>query len=358
LWWFLIALVPTAIFPLAEIENDHRMFFPFIGLALAVCWPMALWSYANAPLARATVLSLAAAAIAVLIALAEGTWQRNEVWHSDEALWADVTTKSPRNGRGLMNYGLTQLGKRETKRALDYFERALVYNPDYPALEINLGIATGVLNDDPAAVGHFTRAIQLAPGQTITHFYYGRWLQQKGRTNEAVDQLRQSIALNPDYLDARYLLMEISSKRGEWAEVKALASSTLDRFPSDSKALAYLSHAQSGTMPAPESKTADDYLNLSLSYYRTGQFVESIAAARQALDLRPKYAEAYNNIAAGFASMGQWDDGIAAARQALALKPDFPLARNNLAWCEEQKRKTAQRTMPLEPETASARVIR
>src|SRR5690242_4581151 len=38
LWWFLFALVPTAIFPLAEVENDHRMFFPFVGLALAVCW--------------------------------------------------------------------------------------------------------------------------------------------------------------------------------------------------------------------------------------------------------------------------------------------------------------------------------
>ena len=52
LWWFLIALFPTAVFPLAEIENDHRMFFPFIGLALAVCWPVAVWTARNAPLTR------------------------------------------------------------------------------------------------------------------------------------------------------------------------------------------------------------------------------------------------------------------------------------------------------------------
>ena len=42
LWWFLVALLPTSIIPLAEVENDHRMFFPFIGLAAAVAWWIAV----------------------------------------------------------------------------------------------------------------------------------------------------------------------------------------------------------------------------------------------------------------------------------------------------------------------------
>jgi hypothetical protein len=33
--WFVLALLPTSFFPLAEVENDRRMFFPFIGLVLA-----------------------------------------------------------------------------------------------------------------------------------------------------------------------------------------------------------------------------------------------------------------------------------------------------------------------------------
>ena len=358
LWWFLIALVPTAVFPLAEIENDHRLFFPFIGLALAVCWPVALWGHRNAPLAGARLLYLSAAGVAILIAFAEGTWQRNGVWHSDEALWSDVTLKSPRNGRGLMNYGLTQLAKGEPKRAVDYFERALVYNPAYPALEVNLGIANGALDRDEASVQHFTRAIQLAPEQAFTHFFYGRSLQQKGRTSEAMEQLRQSVALNPDYLEAWYLLMQISAQNGAGEEVKAEVSSILNRFPSDPEALAYLNHPQSTTGHASQAQTADDYLNLSLSHYRSGQFVESIAAARQALKLRPQYAEAYNNMAAAYASMGQWDQAIAAARQALMFKPDFPLARNNLAWAEQQKRNAVVQIRAPADETASVKVGR
>jgi hypothetical protein len=40
--WFLVALVPTSLMALAEVENDHRMFFPFVGLAIAATWAAVL----------------------------------------------------------------------------------------------------------------------------------------------------------------------------------------------------------------------------------------------------------------------------------------------------------------------------
>src|SRR6266550_6507658 len=39
------------------------------------------------------------------------TFQRNKVWNTEETLWRDVTIKSPRNPRGLMNYGNTLMTK-------------------------------------------------------------------------------------------------------------------------------------------------------------------------------------------------------------------------------------------------------
>ena len=37
--WFIITLLPTSsVIPLAEILNDHRMFFPYIGLVLAMVY--------------------------------------------------------------------------------------------------------------------------------------------------------------------------------------------------------------------------------------------------------------------------------------------------------------------------------
>ena len=40
--WFLVALLPTSLMPLAEVTNDHRMYFPFVGLTLAVFWTLNL----------------------------------------------------------------------------------------------------------------------------------------------------------------------------------------------------------------------------------------------------------------------------------------------------------------------------
>lgn len=347
LWWFLLALLPTAVFPLSEVENDHRMYFPFVGVSLAVCWT-AHRLCARLPRRRSVTLALASVYWCVLAAAAWGTWQRNAVWRTEESLWYDVILKSPRNGRGLMNYGLTQMAKGDTARALDYFKRAAAYTPNYSFLEINLGIAHGALNQDEAAEGHFARAIELAPGETRTHYYYARWLKQSGRWQEAVPQLQQAVALNPNYLDAGYLLMQIFSEQADWTRLKVAAEDTRQRFPADTTASSYLSAisteagGQRGAEPAERPPlTPDAYLALSFSYHQSGRYQDCIAAAQEVLRLRPNDAAAYNNIAAAYEALRMWDPAIEAARAALKIRPGFELARNNLAWAEAQKRKTS-----------------
>ena len=85
-----------------------------------------------------------------------------------------------------MNYGLTQMEKGNYSVALEYFQRALIYTPNYATLEINLGIVNGVMNNAPEAERHFLRAISLAPNDDQTHFYYGRWLFQTGRGAQSI----------------------------------------------------------------------------------------------------------------------------------------------------------------------------
>jgi hypothetical protein len=57
--WFAIALIPTSsFFPLAEVLNEHRIFFPCTGLALAVVYGASLAPYAGLPLDFAPIVSL------------------------------------------------------------------------------------------------------------------------------------------------------------------------------------------------------------------------------------------------------------------------------------------------------------
>lgn len=339
--WFVVALIPTSAFPLAEVENDHRMFFPFVGLSLAVLSAAGLLAQR---LPERTRREIMAAALSCLLLLALGTHRRNQVWRTEESLWQDVAMKSPHNGRGLMNYGLTQMTKGDTQKALLLFEQAGIYSPNYPLLEINLGIANAALHQDREASLHFRRAIELNPQLADGYFYYGRWLAGQDHREEAITQFRTAIAKNPQLLDARYLLMAAYAQTDQWSELGLLAEDTLKISPGDQVARGY-ARAQPDRSVTPVSvkaslQTRESFLELSLEQYRAGNYLGSIDAANQALRVDPNYAEAYNNIAAAYAAEGNWDSAVAAAEQAVRLKPDFSLARNNLAWAQSHLRVT------------------
>ncbi len=342
LCWFVLGLIPTSIFPLAEVENDHRMFLPFVGLSLAVSWTgyqvarRLSWN-------REGRIATAGAAICLLVVCAAGTRQRNQVWHTEESLWEDVTLKSPKNGRGLMNYGLARMSRGDFQGALTYFERAVAFTPNYSDLEINLGIDHGALGHDAEAERHFRRAIQLAPGDAQVHYFYGRWLKGKGRDDQAVAELRQAILINPDYLEARLLLLDSYAAQGAWSSLAPLATETLKLAPDDPEARRYAAMKPAQAMPArlPSAPTPETLLNLSLAAYQRNDFQSCIRFAQLALQQRRDYAEAYNNLIAAYNSLGRWDEAIAAGRQALRIKPDYQLARNNLLWAETQKNRVA-----------------
>jgi tetratricopeptide (TPR) repeat protein len=250
------------------------------------------------------------AAFALLAACAYGVHARNQVWRDDVTLWHDVTVKSPKNGRGLMNYGLALMARGDFPTALNYFERALQYTPYYDLLEVNLGVVNGALGRDAQAERHFQRAISLGPQDANTHSFYARWLEQKGRRAEALERARAAVALNPAQPGGREMLKRLT-----------VATSAA---PPAATNLAF--------------RTPEQWLDVSLAYYKAERYLEAIAAAQTAIYLRPGYAEAYNNVGAAYAALHLWDPAIKADLEAVRLKPDYQLARNNLAWALAQKR--------------------
>ena len=336
--WFLMALMPTAWAPLSEVENDHRMYFAFVGLTLAVVWALRL-------VAGEDKRSLAVSAVVVLAACAYGTVERNKVWRTEESLWRDVTEKSPHNGRGFMNYGLTLMQKGDLSGALAMFNRALPLTPTYSLLHINIAIADGGLGRNAEAEQHFQAALTLQPDDSASYYYYARWLSQQGKTGPAVTMLERGVAKNSADMLCRTLLLQLYANLGNRGQFDKLLAESLRIAPED-KELMQLSTLKVSAPLAPPpvapannqvQQTPEGLLEISLSYYQAKRYQASIDAARQALKLNPSYAEAYNNIAAAENALGHYAEGIRAAQQALLLKPDFPLARNNLAWAQSQQ---------------------
>ncbi len=350
--WFFLALIPTSsIIPLGEVLNDHRMFFPFIGLALSVGWTIGLVVFKL--LGNVTSLSVkykTLILIPVLILLctcAYGSWKRNAVWHTEESLWFNVTVKSPKNGRGLMNYGLIKLDQGDYATAERYFNKALQLVPTYSFLYANMGVLKEKTGDLASAETYYLQGITLGNMYASHYFVYGQFLYRQARFIEAQVMLQKAQQLSNSYMDPRLLLMKTYAMLGEWSQLKEVALSTLKIAPGNQDALMALEESSQkktrADMEADKVKlapTPEKYLNLSLYYYWEGKYEQSIEAAKEALKIKPDYAEAYNNIGSAYNAMDQFDKGAEAIKMAISLKPDYQLAKNNLQVSIDHKHPT------------------
>jgi len=241
IWWFFIGVLPpsSGVVVLSEVMNDHRMFLPFIGLAIAAAWGAFL--FIQLKLRRTYgAMSLGMILIAVILSgHAYGTFQRNKVWKDEEHLWHDVTLKSPKNGRGLMNYGLCLMAKGQVKEALAYFDRARQYSPNYAYLHINTAIALDALGEKAKAEEYFTKAIASSPTYFGGYYYYSRFLEKQNRLEEAIPLLAKSLKLSAAFAESRYLLMKIYEKKQDWAALRNLVEDTLKLWPDNSIAQSF-----------------------------------------------------------------------------------------------------------------------
>lgn len=246
--WFLIALFPTSIMPLAEVTNDHRMFFPFVGLAISVTWALALGLNWAMKFFRSEAVYRALVALFVALGLfgfAWGTHERNEVWRSEETLWRDVTIKSPRNGRGLMNYGLALMAKADYTGAEEYFMKGLELLPYYAYLHVNLGILKEAAGQTAEAEIHFRNALSFDAVNPECYYYYARFLRNQNRLPEVLPVLYKALELAPAHLEARQLVMEVHYLRSEYRKVIEIAGETLRIAPGSDRAQLYFEAAQS-----------------------------------------------------------------------------------------------------------------
>jgi len=303
--WFILALLPVALMPLADVINDHHMFFPFVGLALAAVWAVRL----ALPAYIANPRLIIAAAGVILIAAAIGAHVRNNAWNTEESLWRDSIDKNPDNSRAVAAYGRALVMRGAYAEGLPYLERAQATG-NYPELEIDMAMTNAHLGRDDAAARHFEHAIAAAPNNPRAYYFYGYWLKQKGRLMESRAQVNLALGLNPAYLDAHELLKQINT-----AQDQAI-----------------------GMMPG-ENISPEVLLNQSAEDCKNGRYKECLDEALQALKLRPAWAAAYGNISAALLGMQRWDEGIEAAQRALRLNPNYQAARKNLQWALEHKPK-------------------
>ncbi len=338
--WFFLALLPTSsIIPFSEVLNDHRTFFPYIGLCIAFANAayLIVLKYKDRFISNPVNQGLLLSAIVLFLAgHAYGTYQRNSIWKSELSLWKDVSIKSPENGRGLMNYGLALMGEKKFTEAEDYFKKGIHYLPDYAYLYINMGMVKSNLKDTAEAERNFKKAIQLGFNTPDPFYFYAQYLCGRKRFDEAIPLLKQALKLSKGHIYSRYVLLNVYADKYMWDDLDNLVAESVSQFPNDPEVLKYVDIAKNRkTITEREkekvktSKSPQSFIDLSLAYFNEGKYAECVEACKEVLKLDSTNADAYNNISCSYNYLGEWDLAEKYAGLAVKYRPGFEVAERN-----------------------------
>jgi tetratricopeptide (TPR) repeat protein len=236
-----------------------------------------------------------------------------------------------------MRFGLILWSDLDPLPAFDYLRRAAIVSPHDPTIEISLAVALARLSRTSEADGMFRQATSDGSSYSPAYSAYGQWLFSQTRISEARGMASKAIALDPYDVAGRRTMMDIMAEGHEWTRLRQFADETLRLLPYDVDGQRSLLVANTGLeklanaeTKAQSEPTVDHYLALSVLYYDSQRYEDSINASMGALKINPEQAEAYSNMAAAYHAMGKLDETISALRQAVRYKPDLRSAKSNL----------------------------
>jgi predicted TPR repeat methyltransferase len=171
-----------------------------------------------------------------------------------------------------------------------------------------LGVIAGQTGRSEAAVDWLRQSIAARPDHPEAQKNLGVALRAVGETDEAIAAYRRAISLKPDYAEAHKNLGNALYQSGRLDDTIAAYRQAILFHPGNSEA----------------------HCNLGAALKDKGLLSDAIAECRAALALRPNYPEAHNHLGNALHDAGQLDEAIAAYRVALQLRPGFAAACNNL----------------------------
>jgi protein O-mannosyl-transferase len=278
--------------------SDHLQYLPIIApITLAVATMAFLLP----------VVAFRGVAVALVLALSILTFQRAQVFSSEESLFRDSLKKNPAAWGMHNDLGVILAARHDYAAATDEFSAALHYNPGYADAESNLGRVLFIQEKLEESEPHFLAALKGEPNNPETHRRFAALLRRQGRMREALHHLRMAVIFSPkpDFtmlLDYANLLHQTGDMRGAVAQYRK----ALLLEPDSVEALNNLAWLL--------ATSSDDTL-------RNG--AEAVRCAERASHLPPvKEMCVPGTLAAAYAEAGRFPEAIATAEKALQEETD------------------------------------
>jgi len=172
----------------------------------------------------------------------------------------------------------------------------------------NLGVAyfnRGMINE---AIEQYRTALRLDPKSVNAYHNFGNALYKKGMLDEAVEKYETALQLDPKSVNAHNNLGVIYFDRGMFDQAEEHYRTALEINPF----------------------TANANSNLGNVYLKKGMVDQAIEQYQIALQINPGNINAHTNLGVAYAARGMTDQAIEQYRTAVQMDPNNIDARNNL----------------------------
>ncbi|MFL2542109.1 MAG: tetratricopeptide repeat protein [Candidatus Latescibacterota bacterium] len=180
--WFAIGLLPSALVPLHVLVNEHRLYLPMAGWALALAILLERRRFSGNWF------------IGLLLLMALSV-QRNEVWRDELTLWRDAVAKGEQMARPHVNLGKVLLQQGQFKEAIAVSHQALAIEPQLERAHYNIGTAYIRQQRLDLAEPHLRRALEIRPDMLPALNNLGNIYQRQGVWRQAMQVYRRAQAI-------------------------------------------------------------------------------------------------------------------------------------------------------------------
>jgi Flp pilus assembly protein TadD len=155
---------------------------------------------------------------ALILSLLVVTAVRNGTWRSDDLIWNDTISKSPRKARAYNEYGLQQLNTGKTGQAYLLIRKALELEPFQIQSYINLGLVYEKLDQTENAIKIYGKAVWAAPNDPTAYYNLGvLYFNMLNDHPTALTYFLKARDLDPREPDVHEFLARIFAEQGDAA---------------------------------------------------------------------------------------------------------------------------------------------
>ncbi len=239
-------------------------------------------------------------------------WSKASEWFN-KALAALESTEEPVTALGqevvYLYLGLSSGLQKDYKNAINYFDQAIEFKPEYSDAFNNRGtVYYDCCKHYDRAFSDFTQAIKINPQYAQPYYNRGIVYTDLKQYEKAIANYTKAIKINSQYASA-YL------NRGNiYHDFLKQYEKALDDYE---------------RVLEIEPNSADAYNNRGIVYTDLKQYEKALADYNKAIEIEPNFAEAYNSCGATYYDLKQYDRALSNFTKAIDLNPNLAEAYRN-----------------------------